>query len=142
MAKPTVAVYNPGGKNGIDNSEVASLAHDLTEASVSMQWKAPAVIKKGAVNIKAEARRIIADARAVRTTIPAYPYAIGFSLMGHSLNEAEIGPTRRKGKQGKLGNLLEYGGMFNAPIPHLQPALEREAPNVARHLLSEGADIL
>jgi hypothetical protein len=142
MARASVAVYNANGKNGIDTREISQLEHSLYGASDSIQRKAPAVIKKGAVNIKKDARDAISSARAVRTTIPAYPYAIGFSIRGYSGTEAEIGPSRRRGKQGKLGNLLEYGGMFNAPIPHLQPALEREAPNVARHLLSEGANIL
>lgn len=139
---PRVPVYNANGLNGIDAREVSELSHSLYGAAFGIQAKAPAVVKKGAVNIKREAREIIAGARAVRTTIPAYPYAIGFSLLGADRATAEIGPSRRKGKQGKLGNLLEYGGMYNAPIPHLQPALEREAPNVARHLLREGADIL
>ncbi len=137
-----MVAYNANGVNGIDNSEVFALAHDLRDAGYAMQAKAPAVIKKGAVNIKKTAREIISGARSVRTTIPAYPYAIGFSLLGRDKAEAQIGPTRRKGKQGKLGNLIEYGGMFNAPIPHLQPALEREAPIVAMYLLREGADVL
>lgn len=133
-------VYGSGGVNGIDNREISELSRSLYGAAFGIQAKAPGVIKKGAVNIKADARRIIADARDSRTTIPAYPYAIGFSMV--SPTEADIGPSKRRGRQGALGNLLEYGGMYNAPIPHLQPALEREAPNVARHLLAEGADIL
>lgn len=139
-AKLRSTVYGAGGINGIDNREIAELSTSLYGAALGIQAKAPAVIKKGAVNIKADARRTIEAARAVRTSIPAYPYSIGFSMK--SPTEADIGPSKTRGKQGALGNLLEYGGMFNAPIPHLQPALEREAPKVARHLLAEGADIL
>lgn len=140
--RPRSVSYNSNGLNGIDNREVAELAHDLRDASFEIQAKAPAVIKKGALNIKNDARRIIENARDPRTTIPAYPYSIGFSLLGRDKTEADIGPSKRRGKQGKLGNLLEFGGMYNAPIPHLQPALEREAPNVAKHLADEGANIL
>lgn len=132
--------YNAGGVNGIDNREIAALSKSLYGAAFGIQAKAPGVIKKGAVNVKTEARRIIADARDPRTTIPAYPYSIGFSMPNPTT--ADIGPSKRRGKQGALGNLLEYGGMYNAPIPHLQPALEREIPNVLRHLSSEAANIL
>lgn len=139
-AKLRSAVYGAGGINGIDNREISGLSMALQGAAFGIQAKAAGVIKKGAVNIKADARRIISEARDVRTTIPAYPYSIGFSMK--SPTEADIGPSKTRGKQGALGNLLEYGGMFNAPIPHLQPALEREAPKVARHLAKEGSDIL
>lgn len=89
-----------------------------------------AVVAKGALNVKNDAKRRVQAGTKGRgkTHVTAYPYSIGYDL-GHVLgaSSAIIGPDKDK-RQGALGNLLEYGSVNNAPIPHLQPALDAEAP--------------
>jgi hypothetical protein len=82
------------------------------------------VVDGSALRIKKDAaRRASGLAHA-----PAYPASIGYDRF-HTLftSRARIGPDKDK-RQGALGNLLEYGSINNAPIPHLQPALDAEAP--------------
>ncbi|MFF9123162.1 hypothetical protein ACF09J_07670 [Streptomyces sp. NPDC014889] len=64
--------------------------------------------------------------------LPAYPYSISFSITRGAMGvEAEIGPDKGR-RQGPLGNLIEYGSVNNAPIPHLGPALDENADDLLR----------
>lgn len=143
MAKTSmrVKVYNANGKNGIDNAGISSLALDLSNAPRTVQRRAQAFVKRGAVNIKKDARTAIERAQAQNSSIKHYPYTIDFDVKAGGL-EATIGPNPRVNEQARMGNILEYGSMFNAPIPHLQPALEAEAPRFADALARASADIL
>lgn len=86
------------------------------------------VVKKGAQNIKDDARK---RAEGMRHA-PAYPRSIGYDVITRANSvRAEIGPDKLK-RQGALGNLIEYGSVNNAPRPHLQPALDAEAPRFER----------
>lgn len=88
------------------------------------------VVKQSALRIKTDAaRRVSGLAHA-----PAYPRSIGFDQF-HTpgTSQARIGPDKDK-RQGDLGNLLEYGSIKNAPIPHLAPALAAEIPRFAAAL--------
>lgn len=97
-------------------------------------------MRKGALNIKEEARDIVERSRSLNTSIKHYPYTISYGIWDKTT--ADIGPNPRKNQQARMGNILEYGSMFNAPIPHLQPALDHEAPRFQAALAEAGADIL
>jgi hypothetical protein len=82
------------------------------------------VVQKGALNIKTDARRRVSGHK----HLPAYPNSITYdtteALFGAS---AEIGPDKSR-PQGPLGNIIEFGGTRQAPIPHMLPAAEAEEP--------------
>jgi hypothetical protein len=114
----------------VDTSDVKRFAALLETAGQAVSKDTAVVIKKGALNIKTDAaRRASGLAHA-----PAYPRSITFDFaIGLSGPYAEIGPDKDR-RQGALGNLLEYGSTNNAPVPHLGPALDAEAPNLERYL--------
>lgn len=119
---------------GIDMSEVNELAADLLFASVKALPAVAAVIEKGSLKIKNEAR---ANIRAVdiKGRLPHYPNSISYDVDVDPVGSVsgEIGPDKDK-PQGPLGNVLEYGTSISAPVPHLQPALENEVPIVQAQL--------
>lgn len=95
------------------------------------------VVAKGAVNIKGDARKRIFG----HPHIPAYPFSISYDTFHTEFaSQAQIGPDKTK-RQGPLGNLLEYGSVNNAPIPHLHPALDAEAPRFERALADAAAEM-
>lgn len=96
------------------------------------------VVSKGSLNIKQDAaRRASGIAHA-----PTYPASIGYDLFhGLTTVRSEIGPDKAK-RQGALGNILEFGTRNNAPIPHLGPALDTEAPRYVKALEDLGRDLL
>jgi len=118
---------------GVDMSEVNKLAADLVASSVKILPGAEKVLEVGAVKIKkAAARNIRAADKAGR--LPAYPSSITYDTGTRGTHvTAEIGPDKDR-NQGPLGNILEYGTSDTPPIPHLQPALEAEAPVVEKFL--------
>lgn len=107
-----------------DTSEVAAVADILVKAAGVAPVEARAVVQKGALNIKTDARRLASGLKHA----PAYPasitYDTRFTPTGAS---AEIGPDKGR-RQGALGNILEYGTTNNAPHPHMAPAAELEQP--------------
>lgn len=127
MSRVTV---DPGGLN-----ELRVMLADAGREAVAEGRR---VVQRGALNIKRDARRLssgIAHA-------PAYPYAIGYDTWATGTTvRAEIGPDKDK-RQGALGNILEYGTVNNAPIPHLGPALDIEGPKFVAAVEQLGADVL
>lgn len=107
-----------------DFSETRVMLDALTKATRVTPVAAMAVVAKGALNIKADAARRVSGLKHA----PQYPRSITYdtyvSLTGPS---AVIGPDKAR-PQGALGNILEYGTTKNAPIPHLAPAADAEAP--------------
>lgn len=114
----------------IDVSGLTSLGRDLDAVPVKALVQTRAVVQRGALNIKKDARERVTGLKHA----PAYPLAIGYdtheTLTGAS---AEIGPDKEK-RQGALGNLIEYGSIHNPPRPHLAPALEAEEPRFRKAL--------
>ena len=116
---------------------MARVEMDLTElnAWTDVLMRAPevarkdgrAVVSKGALNIKNDARRLAP--RGPHT--PNYASSINYDVTSdHSATAeivAEIGPEEGR-RQWGLGNLLEYGSQHNPPHPHHEPALDNEAP--------------
>lgn len=111
-----------------------SIAHDLDSAAgEKFMGDVTAVVKKGAVNVKAGWR-----ANAIRTAgdhARAYPYSITFDepVRDGRTVSAEIGPDKAK-RQGALGNLLEYGSANNPPHNDGKNAADDEAPRFERAL--------
>lgn len=110
----------------------------LEDAAVDVLPEARKVIAKAALNIKKDAQKKISGV----AHAPHYPRAIGYdtAISGTTVS-AEIGPDKNK-RQGALGNILEYGTSNNAPLAHLGPALDYEAPNLERYLGQLGEDLL
>lgn len=105
-----------------DTSGLNELVADLGRGELRTVPLAAAVVAKGALNVKNEARQMASGLRHA----PAYPASITYDIAGNGLS-AEIGPDKDK-RQGALGNILEYGTSKNAPHAHLGPALDREGP--------------
>lgn len=122
----------------IDASELRALTADLRDAEVKTPQAVWKVVEKGALNIKNDARR----AASGLAHAPAYPFSIGYDVkVGVGGTEAEIGPDKGM-TQGALGNILEFGTVNNAPIPHLAPALDGEAPRFVKALEDVLGDVL
>lgn len=124
----------------IDHGDVDRWAITLDKALSKTPDEAAKVVEKGAVNIKAGMRRRVGSPRHA----PAYPSSITYDMRRAMRGpEAEIGPDKNK-RQGPLGNLINYGSVNNAPIPHVEPAADEEAPkfekamgDLAERLLGE-----
>lgn len=103
----------------------------LRQLAADFDWAAdiaPAdsrkVVAKGALNIKTDARRRVSG----HAHLPRYPNSITYdSYETKTAAWAEVGPDKQK-PQGPLGNIIEYGGLRGAPLPHVGPAADREAP--------------
>lgn len=108
-----------------DTNELKVLTKDLDRARAVAMVDAVKVVTKAAVNVKADARQRVSGL----AHAPAYPYSIGFDAVRNTSLFATtvVGPDKGK-RQGALGNILEYGTVKNAPVPHLGPAAETEEP--------------
>lgn len=110
-----------------DTGELNELAADLRRAPQVLGSDVRAILQKGALNVKNEARRFASGLRHA----PNYPSSITYdTYYGAGGVMAEIGPDRALGpsKQGFLGAILEYGGTHSGPNAHMGPALDREGP--------------
>lgn len=126
---------------GVDMSEVNKLAADLTAASFAVLPATEKVISVGAVKVKKDAAKRIKAADQYGR-LPAYPSSITYDTGTRGTTvTAEIGPDKDR-NQGPLGNVLEYGTSDTPPIPHLQPALEAEAPIVEQMLAQLAAGLV
>lgn len=126
---------------GADMSEVNKLAADLVAASFATLPAVEKVTQVGALKIKKDAQKRIKAADQYGR-LPAYPSSITYDTDTRGTHvTAEIGPDKDR-NQGPLGNVLEYGTSDTAPIPHLQPALEAEAPIFERLLANVAAGLI
>ena len=112
----------------MDTDGLDELVRDLTTSPARVQRKAAEVVRKGAVNVKNDAARLITGL----AHAPFYPASITFDEKWHGTAiEAEVGPDKDR-PQGALGNILEYGTANNAPLAHLGPALDLEGPRLEK----------
>lgn len=117
------------------DKEVAAALEKAASRSIK---NVTAVIKKGANNIKDDAIKRVSG----HPHIPHYPETITYDLTyGLGVIEAQIGPDKNR-KTGALGNLIEYGSVKNAPLPHLGPAFREEEPRFVAALEAMVAAIL
>ncbi len=116
-----------------DVSGLADLAEDLRGAGRRYSGQVPAIIKRGAQNVKKDAQHRI-SAQFTQRHARLYPGSITYDLtVSGGRVTAVIGPDKEK-RQGALGNLLEFGSSRNAPLPHLLPAFEAELPKTEQAL--------
>lgn len=114
----------------VEAQELAALVREFDRALTSDMTAVRAVVQKGALNIKTDARRRISG----HARLPAYPYSITYdSTVSATSASAEIGPDKHK-RQGAIGNIIEYGSVNNAPLPHIKPAADEELPRFERAL--------
>ena len=117
---------------GAHSTGLVEIAAHLDKAATTILEQGKKVVGQGCLNIKRDAQRII-RAASHRGYLPHYPRSISYDVKaaGDSVI-GEIGPDRAK-LQGGLGRLIEYGSQNNAPIPHLNPALDAELPKFTRY---------
>lgn len=112
---------------GFDGSALDYIATSIDKASAVAAAETAKVVAKGALQIKNGARRRVSNLRHARR----YPASIDYDLYVTGRGAvADVGANKDK-PQGALGNLLEYGSVKNAPIPHINPAADEEMPRFA-----------
>lgn len=122
----------------IEHGDLDRLVADLDKVVSKAPGEAAKVVEKGALNIKNGARRRVGRP----AHAPAYPNSITYDTRTAATgSEAEIGPDKGK-RQGALGNLLEYGSINNAPIPHIRPAADEELPKFEKAMQELGERLL
>lgn len=119
-----------------ESPDLESLLVHFTEAQKAIDPLVSAVLVKGAVNIKKNARALFTEQQATsiyRGYLPRYASTINFDVLpavGHEMS-VEIGPVVETNNQGAFGPGIEFGSSKGArvtpPMPHLIPALEGEA---------------
>jgi len=109
----------------LDLSDLERWHADLQFVGVIAPLAAEAVVAKGSLNIKTEARALAPHG----PHTPHYRDSITYDVETSALGEivGEIGPERGR-RQAALGHLIEYGSVNNAPWPHHEPALDHEEP--------------
>lgn len=117
-----------------------TLAADLLKAGAEAIVATRAVVQKGALNIKNDAKRNVQQSAPVHN---AYAHnAITYDTTIRPLTvEAEIGYDKDK-RGGSLGNILEYGTRKNPPHRDLGRALDREAEHFDGYLAAAIAKLL
>lgn len=111
---------------------LTELAAGLAAAAAAAPVESAAVVAKGLLNIKNEARRNATASSG--THAKAYPATITYDPDPDGLG-GEVGPERRG--QGHLGPILENGSITSPPHRDLGRALDAEEPR----FLAEAAKI-
>lgn len=109
-----------------DMSELDRWTEVLTQAPAVTRREARAIVSKGSLNIKNEARKNAPKG----PHTPYYASSINYDIFTENNGMeivGEVGPVEGRRQRG-LGNLLEYGSAHNPPHPHLEPALDHEEP--------------
>lgn len=123
--------------DGFETSQLHRLEQDLGKVEADSLPQARKVVSRGSVQIKKDAQRRIRG----HPHAPAYPRSIGYDEYSTpSWLRSQIGPDKLK-RQGALGNILELGTVNNAPIPHLGPAADEEAPKFERAVADLGVKL-
>lgn len=124
----------------IDTTELGALAASFDDSLESMPRETRAVVQKGSLNVKNDAKGRVGSG--------GYVGAYGSTITYDTIETpnritGEIGPDREKqaggGRKRTPGNLAwilekEYGTPWSAPKPHLGPALDAEAPRFEKAL--------
>jgi hypothetical protein len=122
----------------VDASDLSRLAAAIDESAATAQRDIRPVVQRGALNIKRGAQKRVAGIKSA----PNYGRTITYDSHETPAGSwAEIGPETSKQvgggvrrTPGNLGWLFEDGTPTSAPIPHMRPALEEEAPRFERAL--------
>lgn len=107
---------------------IAEVEAMFTRSQAALNRNCHRAVQVNAGNVKRDAQNAIKGHK----YLPAYPYSITYDThITPTGAEAEIGPDKDR-PQGPLGNIIEYGTSKNAPLPHLGPALDRNADDLER----------
>lgn len=109
----------------VDTTELDAWADLLRAAGADALDEGKAVVSKGSLNIKTDARRLAPTGPHLTHYAGSISYDVEVDPAGEIVGE--VGPVEGRAQRG-LGNLLEYGGPHNAPHPHHEPALDLEEP--------------
>lgn len=121
-----------------ETGDLSAWAEQLGDAADRVLPEARKVVVRGTIQIKRDAKRRVRGLRHA----PYYPASITDDIrQGADWVESEIGPDKSR-RQGALGNLIEFGSVNNAPIPHMAPATDAEKPRFERALEDLGARLL
>lgn len=121
----------------IDTSELLRLAADLGKAPAEVTRGMPAVVNKGALNIKNTMRADAAGSRHFR-----FARAINYDTrQGMGFYEAEIGPE--KGSPGSIANIAYFGGARGGgTVRDPSAALAEEAPRFEQAITDLAGGVL
>lgn len=118
--------------NPWDDADLRRLEAHLVRMIPQAERDAIAVVKRGALNIKNDWRRNAAQSAPKHA--PSYPSTIGYDIhRAGPVTLAIIGPDK-SGRQGALGNLLEYGSAKNPPHRDGGRALDAETPRFEQQM--------
>lgn len=111
-----------------DTSELTSLAADLGRVPDRVAQQVPAVVSRGALNIKKQLKREMGASRSFGSVSRAISYDLSsFSGFGGGEYKAEIGPE--KGSPGSLANIAYFGtSRGGGTVPTPDGALAAEGP--------------
>lgn len=125
-----------GDSVAIDTREIDTLAGYLEHAGRASDVVLAKVVKRGAVNVKKDARTAAGGHRRA----PGLAYSIGFDIEDGGMR-AVIGPDKGVGS-GALGTFYEYGSATAAPQPFLAPALDAEEPRFVAQIAAAARELL
>ena len=105
-----------------------TLAAALLKAAAEAVVGTRAIVQKGALNIKNEAKRNVEASAPIHNAHAAQAITYDSHMGGSTLTPwAEIGYDKNK-RGGSLGNILEYGSAHNPPHRDLGRAADNEEP--------------
>ena len=115
----------------VDDSELRRLADDLGKAPMRVARGIPAVVVKGAMNVKDQLR----DEMGASEHFSGAAHTVGFDVLDGGF-AAEIGPSSEAGSPGNLANLAYFGGSNGGggTVPDPVGALAAEAPGFLKAL--------
>lgn len=117
------------------------IGDDMHTASERVVEDGKKVVGAGCLQIKKQARRII-EANTPHGYLVHYKKDFSYDVTAHATDIiGEVGPDANK-PQGGLARIIEYGSINSAPIPHLSPSLDAEAPRFARYVAELGQKLL
>lgn len=114
----------------VDASGLRALAVDLTAYPERVAARLPAVVERGALNVKKQQQHEAAGSPSFgRALVRAISYDVGISHGNRAVVEAEIGPSRGRFKGAPLGNVAYFGtSRGGGTLPDPQDAANAEAP--------------
>jgi len=113
----------------IDTSEIVKLSRSIEVAAARLPAEARAVVSRGALQVKTDARANVSDS----------PYwarigqAINYDLTGNAFHSTATIGYDDVG-QGELAGIYEFGSVKRDPHPTLIPAFEHEVPRFEKAL--------
>lgn len=107
----------------IDTSELQKLSRSIEVAASQLPTEARAVVSKGALNVKTDARENVSTSLYWK----GIAQSITYDLTGNAFHSTATIGYNDVG-QGELAGIYEFGSVKRDPHPTLIPAFEREAP--------------